>query len=686
MKKFIVVFSLIFSAIVALANESVKNDSVVYNLDEVTVSSLYRSSVGANNTININTLQEQNHGQGVDYVISTLPNIYAYNDNGLQMGYTYFRMRGMGQERINITYDGIPWNEPEDFGCYFSNSPDLMGSMHSIKVENGASVTNNGSAAYAGNVSLESVNLVTDTLSYAEFGGGSFNTYRTSVVYNMGVKKNWGLHIRATQQQTDGFKENGFNNSQALTFKVGYFFNENHSIDLLSLTGFHRNGQGYLGILKSDIPKHLNPFKQIKSGNRPQETDNFLTTYNRLQYKGRVSSNVFLTSSFYWNAQNGDYRVSWFDDELLLGKALNNYHLVYNMYGLNTTAKWFIKDNLSLVGGVNGYIYTRTHKGYDIANPDSLINIWHTNGAEPFYSNKGTKPDFSAFATLRYSPVNNLNLQGSVQYRTTELRYKVYVPAFEDDVYDKSFNHTWNFINWSVSADYTFNRYNNVYAKYSVTNREPSRTDLFGGEYITNESPLNTQSERAKDIEVGYSFVNKKFNFNANLFYIDFDNELVATGELSPINFLPIHRQINTYRTGVEVTAEYNPFKTFNIILNGSYLKTKLKEYNTQCTFSPNVLVFGEVNYTFNNTIKVGVNTQYRSRMYLDVTNEYYVNPSWTLNAYMNADVCKNVEVSVNLNNLTNRLNMSGGSVDGGDVFYMVDSPFTFFVGVKYKF
>ena len=241
-------------------------------------------------------------------------------------------------------------------------------------------------------------------------------------------------------------------------------------------------------------------------------------------------------------------------------------------------------------------------------------------------------------------------------------------------------------MNYSLGVDYTFNKYHNIYAKYSVTNREPSRTDLFGGEYITEESPLNTNREQANDFEIGYSFVNKRFNINANLFYIGFKDELVATGELSPINFLPLHEQMNTHRMGMEITASYNPFNTFNIVLNGSYLKTKLTDFGTQCTFSPNILMFGEINYTFPKEIKVGINTQYRSKMYLDVENNYYLNPSWTLNAYMSAMLCKNIELSVNLNNITNRTNISNGSVDGNNVFYIVDSPFTFFVGCKFIF
>lgn len=110
-----------------------KDSVVTKSLDEVSVTSLYRNSVVTGSSLSREKLVSENHGQGPDYVFSKLPGIYAYNDNGLHMGYTYFRIRGMGQERMNVTLDGMPWNEAEDFGCYFSNSPDLMGSMQSIK-------------------------------------------------------------------------------------------------------------------------------------------------------------------------------------------------------------------------------------------------------------------------------------------------------------------------------------------------------------------------------------------------------------------------------------------------------------------------------------------------------------------------------------------------------------------------
>lgn len=683
--KLIFVMALLLSALVLQASNVSMSDTTAFTLDGVTVTSLYRPKAGTNNSFKASDITEVNHGQSLDYLISRFPNVFAYGDTGTDMGYNYIRLRGMGQERMNITLDGMPWNESEDFGCYFSNMPDMMSSMHEINVFNGAAVTSNGTAAYAGNIAMESVNLKTDTISYAEFGAGTFNSYKLSTVYNMGVKKGWGLHVKATHQQTDGYKENVFNNSQNLTLKVGKFFNSKHSLDLLTMNGFHRNGQGYMGVTEDQLPTSMNPFKQILSGNRQTETDNFYTTYNRLQYKGTFSDNLFFTSSLYYSHQTGDYRVGWDDEEAPTGKVLNNYHLNFNMVGVMATTKWLIRDNFSLIGGVNADYYKRTHTGYDIANTDSVINIWHPNGVESFYKNSGVKPEVNVFTTLNYNPFSKFNISGSVQYRTTQLKYVVHQPAFMDTEYDKNFRHTWNFVNYGFTIDYGFDEHNTIYAKYSETNREPSRTDLFGGEYITIDSPLNTDHERVNDVEVGYNVKYNRIKGNINYYYMNFKDELVATGELSPINFLPIHEQMNTYRTGIEASLSYNPFKTFNIIASGAWSINKIKDLKTDNTFSPKWIAFGEVNYTFGK-LKIGANVNYRSKMYMDVNNDFSIRPAFTLNAYGSITVLKNVDLSLFLNNITNRLNISNGTTDGVTPYYLVDNPFSFFVDCKIFF
>ena len=666
------------------AEEVVSNDTI-HSLDEVSVVSVYRNKINVGSLISNTELQKVNVGQGPDYVFNRLPSIFAYNDNGTNMGYTYYRMRGMGQERINVTLDGMPWNEAEDFGCYFSNCPDLMGSMHSIKAERGASVTSNGTAAYAGNISLESVNLKTDTLSYIDLGYGSFNAFRASAVYNSGVKNGYAVHARYTHQQTDGYKVNTFNRSDAYAVKVGKYFNERHSLDIMSMGGFHRNGQGYQGLPLDMIDKTPTPFHQTASGNRKQETDNFLTIYNRMQYNGVLSDDLFLSSTIYYAHQNGDYRIGWDDASAPSGKVLNNYHLNYNMFGANAVMRYNPTNNFAINGGFNAYYYKRHHQGYDIPNTDEVIKVWDNKwNLEPYYDNEGEKPDMNVFVNVKYSPVSNLTIDGSVQYRHTMLKYAVNTPAYGMIDEDIDYKHNWDFINYSFGITLNMSDNSKVYARYSVVNREPSRVDLFGGEYRCSDSEMNTDNERVHDVEVGYEIRSEKISLNANVFYMNFNDELVATGELSPMNFLPLHKQYDAYRYGVELAADYQPIENLHFILNGSLSKNKLKKLATS-TFSPTTTLFGEVNYTYKK-FNFGVNTNYRSSMYIDVENEYEIKDNFTLNAYVNARLNKMFEIGLRLNNITNRLNFSNGSVGDGIALYSVDMPFNVFGSVKIYF
>ena len=71
------------------------------------------------------------------------------------------RLRGIGQERINITLNGIPLNDMIDHGVFFSNFTDISGSFESVQVQRGVGTSSNGVASYAGSVNFESANLQT---------------------------------------------------------------------------------------------------------------------------------------------------------------------------------------------------------------------------------------------------------------------------------------------------------------------------------------------------------------------------------------------------------------------------------------------------------------------------------------------------------------------------------------------
>ena len=154
MKKVILTFAL---ALISASAFSQNDTTNAKTLKEVSIVSSYRVKSDNGSLVTSKKMKEENNGKEPCFIFAKMPSIFAYGDNGSEFGYGYMRIRGLDQTHTNVTLDGMPWNEAEDFGCYFANSPDLMSSMHSIKVERGASVAGNGTAAFAGNISLESV-------------------------------------------------------------------------------------------------------------------------------------------------------------------------------------------------------------------------------------------------------------------------------------------------------------------------------------------------------------------------------------------------------------------------------------------------------------------------------------------------------------------------------------------------
>ena len=664
------------------ANESSETEIdslIVHNIDELTVTSFYRaSSPTLGSVVNSESLVKMNYGQEPSWVFSKMPSIFAFSDNGTDFGYGYFRIRGLDQTRINVTLDGMPWNEAEDFGCYFANSPDIMGDASSISVGRGTSTYNPGTASYGGSVNIESVNLKTDIVSYAEFGGGSFASFKTSVNVNTGLVGKWALHVRATQSETDGYSEHSSNKSKSLGLKLGYFFNDKSSIDFLSITGFHRNGQGYIGSTLEELSAN-----RKSNGCSKDEDDNFFQTVNKLQYNGWLGNKVLFTSSVYWNMLMGEYRFD-LDNYMLkmedidLGSGmLYNYGLKQHMYGGNATARYYIKNG-SITVGTNIYKFEREHY-LDDRNVDKAKNITPAD----YYDNRGHKMDVEAFANAK-KEFGKFAASVNAQYRHVNFWYRDLMDASVDFNEDTK----WNFLNFGTDLQYNFNKQSELYLKYARVHREPTRTDMFGGNEWYIGSLTTTNAEVSNDIEFGWNFSTSKISLNANLFAMLFENERALTGTLG-LNGLPEHEKAdNSHRIGIELYADYEPFNGWHFINNSSFSNNKVKTdtYGTKShVLTPTCTFIQDVEYR-NKKFTVGLEYKYRSHMYIDAANEYTVPDLWQFNIYGTYNIGKCV-LSAHVNNITNRDNLQNGVLTNtGKARYMVDSPTSFFVQAKYMF
>ena len=675
MKKILYLFiALLMSTTIYAENFESTVDSTI-NLNEVSVTSLYRNNVNTGYLITHDKLVSDNHGQEPSHVFSFMPNIFSMSDNGTEFGYGYFRIRGLDQTRINVTLDGMPWNEAEDYGTYFANSPDLMSSLHSIKVERGTSSSNNGTASSGGSINLESIDLLKDTISYAYAGGGSYKTYKTSIIYNSGLfNKHHALHVKATQQQTDGFKDNSFNNSQAFTIKYGYFFNDRHNIEVLSLNGRHRNCQGWLGNTMDELKanKHAN-------GNIKTEDDEWIQTINKIQYKGQLRDNVILTASTYLQYQNGWYNMDldnymnrMVDPAWIPTNILYSYGLTHYLYGGNVATKIYL-DNLSITAGANAYAYDRNHFMAD--HGKNIPDI-------EYYDNTGHKNDVNAFLSASYT-LGKFNIGANVQYRHVDFRYHTAYYEFDRFAYDTN----WNFINWGANVEYNFTNNMKAYARYSEVSREPTRTDMFGGnEYFTGNITSN-KAERSHDVEVGYEVRSNKVKANVNLYYMAFTNERVLNGQYG-LNGLPLHDTADkSYRMGVEGTVDWNFWKGFHYVMNGSLSKNKIdtETFNNKThILTPAVTFNNEINYDGGNWI-VGLNNKYRSNMYIDQANNYKVPYYLTFNI-RGSYRYKKAEFGLYVNNILNRTNYYNAAEGATGLLWFREGGTNVFADVKYYF
>ena len=658
----------------------------VYSIDSVSVVSFYRNTINIGSLVNHQELVSENHGQEPSHLFRQMPNIFSMNDNGTEFGYGYFRIRGLDQTRINVTLDGMPWNESEDYGTYFANSPDLLSSIHTVKVERGTSSTNNGTASSGGSINLESIDLLKDTESYAYLGGGSFKTYKTSIIYNSGLLGDHNaVHIKATQQQTDGFKDYGFNNSQAFTVKYGYFFNPKHSIDVLSLNGRHRNGQGWLGNTLEEL--EANP---RANGNTYKEDDEWFQSVNKIQYKGWLGNKVLLTSSIYLQYQNGWYNIDNLPTNVGLG--VWTLGLTHYLYGGNVAAKFYL-NNFTLTAGTNVYAYQRRHY-----MNDNVKNKYTGDVSDFYYDNIGKKNDANVFVSGAYK-VGKWNFSANVQYRYVDFVYTDNYDPLWSWGNDK-FNTKWNFINYGANIDFNINNSNKLYVRFATVNREPTRTDMFGGTEdirtsgLFDNDPSNVvlttnKAECSYDVEAGYVVAADKIEANVNLYYMRFVNERVLNGKLGS-NGLPLHdTATNSYRTGIEVSMDWNFWNGFHYALNTSLSRNKVNTETFKDKYhilTPAFTLNNDIYYKGNNW-RLGFNNHYHSSMYMDMDNEHKIPYYLTIGMYGNYR-WKNIEFGARINNLGNKVNYYNAiyDKDTDTEYYFREACINFFADLKFYF
>ncbi len=612
--------------------------------------------------ISLIDLKTKSTGQEPSFLLSETPSITNYSDAGNSQGYSYFRLRGIDQSRINMTLDGVPLNEPEDQGAYFSNYPDILNSVSKIQIQRGVGTSKNGTASYGGSVQLFSPNLYDSTKTTFGLGYGSFNSLRAFGEYNSGVKNRKALYVRTSQIYSDGYKYNSSNNSQSVFISSG-LVHDKSSWKMNLLAGHQQNQLAWLGVSDSliSIDRQTNANKN--------EKDQFTQFLAQLQNNWLLNNSSSVQSSVYSIFLKGNYD---FNLNGFLGLPttveLYNYAFQSNMIGFFSNYT-FSKKRFNWSTGIHGNSYNRQH----IGSEKTLGQL---------YKNTGYKNEVSVFTKVDYT-INRLTFFSDIQYRYSSFDYKGTV------VFD---NIQWHFINPKAGLSVEVKPNSIIYYSIGNTGREPTRNDMFGGnddllaDSLGNAIVSIKTPEYVLNHELGFRHQSSKINFNLNLYYMDFKNEIVLDGKFGPNGLALTNKVEQSFRTGVEVSVTYKVSKSFSLINNSSFNYSRVKEQKEVFTpiLTPPLIINQEVVY-FNKGFSVSVSARYQDKSFIDFANTFTVKSYFLLNGRVSYDI-KGFQFCVFVNNITNSKYFNNGYVDfDGSKKYFVQAPTNLYASIKYS-
>ncbi len=636
-------------------NKTLNDVVVVYQAD-------WRTPVTFQN-LNSGYIKVRTTGQEPSFLLSETPSITAYSDAGNTQGYSYFRLRGIDQTRINITLDSVPLNEPEDQGAYFSNYADLFNSVSTVQIQRGVGTSKNGVASYGGSILLFSPNLYDSSKTTLGFGYGSFNSLRMFGEYNSGIRNRKAFHVRSSQVYSNGYKYNSSNNAQSVFFSSGLFFDK--SIWKLNfIVGQQQNQLAWLGVSDSLI------LIDRKTNANSNEKDRFIQLLIQLQNNRRIGKFSTLQSSMYYTYLKGNYDFNLNNFIGLPTTAeLLNYAFQSNLLGFFSNYT-FSKGRFTLITGFHGNVYVRQHIGSETFQGQ-------------LYNNAGYKNEINFFTKLDYS-IRKLLFFLDIQYRYANFNYRGSVPLSEMK---------WHFFNPKVGMSIKLKANAVLYYSVGSMGREPTRNDIFAGnddlltDSLGNPLVAITTPEYVVNHEFGFRLNTSKLSLSANAYYMAFANEIVLNGKFGPNAIALTNKAEKSFRTGVELSVDCKAGNHFTLRHNSSFNYSRIREQAVEFSpiLSPLIIVNQEAVYSYK-LLKIAFSARYQGRSFIDFSNTAYIDSYFLLNSWVSLDI-KGISIMLFVNNITNANYYNNGYVEiDGTRKYFVQSPLNYYVSLKYSF
>ncbi len=628
---------LLLSALVSFSQKNdIKKDTIKLKEVLVTATRAAKNDPFTKSTLSKKDLEKQNLGQDVPILLDALPNVVTTTDTGIGVGYTGIRVRGSDATRVNVTINGIPYNDSESQGTYWVDLPDFASSVESIQLQRGVGTSTNGAGAFGASLSMETEGLSDDFSVELNTSYGSFNTFKQNLKVNSGtIKNHFNVLGRIATIKSDGYIDRA--SSDLKSFYVeGNYFNDKTSVKALAFGGSEVTYQSWYGIDKETLmnDRTFNPAGAIYDSNGEiarfydNQVDDYKQDHYQLhfthQFTDYLTANMALHYTygrgFYEQYKQGedfaDYNFTPFVDN---GQTIDQTDLVRrkwldnDFYGTTFSVNYKKETTKIIFGGAyNNYI--GDHFGKVIWTPYTSISL---NGK--FYDNTGEKSDFNVF-TKASKTFKKWMIFADLQYRMVNYT----INGVDDNSTELAINDALSFFNPKAGITYNHNKNNDLYFSFARANKEPKRAD-----YLSGDSP---KPEQLNDFELGWRHHTKKAAFNANVYYMKYKDQLVLTGALNDVGS-PIAENIGeSYRLGIELDAKIKIGNQFVWSPNMAISQNKnIDKYDnkdgevvslreTDLSYSPNFVASNILTYKPNKNFNTSLISKYISNQYMGNT------------------------------------------------------------------
>ena len=629
-------------------------------------------------------IEQRNLAQDIPILLNYLPSVVTTSDAGAGVGYTGIRVRGSDATRVNITINGIAFNDSESQGTYWVDLPDFASSVENLQLQRGVGTSTNGSGAFGA-----SINILTDAVSDKAFGEisssfGSYNTFKNNVKFSTGLLND---HIeiagRLSVISSDGYIDRATSDLKSYFLQAAYK-DENTLIKALSFGGHEITYQAWYGIdeetLKTDRTFNYAGIYTDDDGNvqfYDNEVDNYKQDHYQLHwnqaFNNQWTTNIGLNYThgkgyFEQYKEDEDFADYDFTAIEIGGETINTTDLIrrrwldndYYVFNMNANYK---NDNIDIIFGSSYSFYDGDHYG-------EVIWAQYSGGSQirdQYYSGNSQKNDFNLFAKAIYELNSNWSLFGDLQerfvyYQTSGLTSDR-IPIDVDERY--------SFFNPKFGITYTINKQQNLYTSYARANKEPNRVDFENGV---------TQPETLNDFELGWRFNTGKIKINTNAYFMDYKNQLVLTGKIDDVGNPIRTTSGESYRLGIEIDANFLISNQWSIKPNFALSSNKNKDFiasidgelvalgKTDISYSPNFIAGNIVSYQPIDNLQINFLSKFVGEQYMgNIDSEsskldsYFVNDlnvSYILN---NIPFFKSVVFNALINNIFNKKYISNG-------------------------